>query len=186
MLLAESLGHKTLAMLVATGGLVWFLEATIFDSQHTVRGGASREAISQPVAAQVTFTATAYCTGTVTSAGVTPQRGVAAADRAVLPPGSIIDIDTGDAMLGGLYTVLDTGPNMKGRRVDLYTKSCADAVRFGRRTVQVSVLRLGWSPEHSTLGRRPEVLSKTPGASPPRWSGSSPSRSGPAVTVPAP
>ena len=155
MLLTESLGGKAVVMLVATGGLVWYLEATMFDSTKGLRRFTSLNAItSAPLAEHtVAFTATAYCRGTITSAGIAPRRGVAAADPSQLPPGSIIDVDTGDAMLGGLYTVLDTGPNMKGRRIDLFTRSCPDAVQFGRRAVRVTVLRLGWSPDRQDSRR---------------------------------
>jgi 3D (Asp-Asp-Asp) domain-containing protein len=153
MLFAESLSRKAAVIVIATGGIFWFLEARMFDSQHARRGAGAEGPAPVPSAGSVvTFTATAYCTGTVTSAGVAPQRGVAAADRSVLPTGSIVELDTGEPMMSGLYTVLDTGPNMKGRRIDLYTKNCADAVRFGRRSVQLTVLRHGWSPGAPTPG----------------------------------
>jgi hypothetical protein len=33
--------------------------------------------------------------------------------------------------------------------VDLYMWSCHEALRFGRRSIQVEVLRLGWNPQNS-------------------------------------
>jgi hypothetical protein len=52
---------------------------------------------------------------------------------------------------------MDTGPEVQGRELDLYIWSCNEALRFGRRTVQVTVLRLGWDPQASspTLISRP-------------------------------
>jgi 3D (Asp-Asp-Asp) domain-containing protein len=41
----------------------------------------------------------------------------------------------------GVYTVLDTGAKIRGRRIDIYLNDCREAVRFGRRSVQVTVLR---------------------------------------------
>ena len=84
----------------------------------------------------MTFLATAYCHGTVTAAGVDVREGIVAADPAVLPLGTVIRIGhTGRR--DGEYTVMDTGPKVRGRRVDLFMHDCAEARRFGRRTVLV-------------------------------------------------
>jgi len=45
---------------------------------------------------------------------------------------------------------MDTGPKVQGRLLDLYMWSCHEALRFGRRQVQVTVLRLGWDPKASS------------------------------------
>jgi len=47
---------------------------------------------------------------------------------------------------------MDTGPAVQGRTVDLYLWSCHDALRFGRRPIQLTVLRLGWNPQNSQPG----------------------------------
>ncbi|HWB18556.1 MAG TPA: 3D domain-containing protein, partial [Vicinamibacterales bacterium] len=52
----------------------------------------------------------------------------------------------------GIYTVLDTGPKVQGRHLDLYMWSCYEALDFGRRPVHLTVLRLGWSPTNSAPG----------------------------------
>ncbi len=44
---------------------------------------------------------------------------------------------------------MDTGPAVQGRALDLYTWSCNEALKFGRRPVHVNVLRLGWNPQNS-------------------------------------
>ncbi len=49
----------------------------------------------------------------------------------------------------GIWTVMDTGPEVKGREIDLYMWSCHDALAFGRRDVRVTILRLGWDPQQS-------------------------------------
>ena len=86
------------------------------------------------------FTATAYCTGRITASGIPVSRGIAAADAAVLPPGTVIRV-TGAASYDGTYRVLDTGGLIRNRRVDLYTPDCNAARRFGRRSVHVTVIR---------------------------------------------
>ena len=72
---------------------------------------------------------------------------VAAADPAVLPLGSIIQLDGLPDRYQGIYTVLDTGPKVQGRHVDVYMWSCHDALAFGRRSVKLTILRLGWNPK---------------------------------------
>jgi 3D (Asp-Asp-Asp) domain-containing protein len=90
--------------------------------------------------AAVPFTATAYCTGRVTAAGTSVAPGVAAADPAVLPMGTVIAI-TGAGQYDGSYSVLDTGSRVRNRHVDLFMRDCRAARRFGRRTVRVTILQ---------------------------------------------
>ncbi len=98
---------------------------------------------------KLVFTATAYCKGTTTASGVAVRRGIAAADPKVLPAGSVVTLSTGVTEFDGVYTVMDTGPKVKGRLLDLYVWSCHEALAFGRKAVEVTVLRLGWDPRES-------------------------------------
>src|SRR5229473_8471711 len=68
--------------------------------------------------ARVVFSSTAYCKGLVTSSGVAVQKGVIAADPTLLPVGSVIDFSVNDPTYDGIYTILDTGPEIHGREVD--------------------------------------------------------------------
>jgi 3D (Asp-Asp-Asp) domain-containing protein len=132
-------------------GFTLIYEVVTLDSQSAARQTALREAIDAPFpGARLTFTATAYCKGSTTASGVAAQRGVAAADPELLPVGSVIEIDAPEPQYDGIYTVMDTGPNVQGRRVDLYMWSCNEALQFGRKAVRLTVLRLGWNPRHST------------------------------------
>ncbi len=92
-------------------------------------------------------TATAYCQSGRTQAGVRARTGIVAADPRVLPVGSIVKILDGPRP--GIYTVMDTGADIKGRRIDIYIPSCARAKTFGRRAVSVVVMRRGWEPTAS-------------------------------------
>ena len=85
------------------------------------------------------FTATAYCTGTVTASGIPVSKGMVAADPAVLPLGTRIRISRA-APYNGTYWVLDTGGAIRKHRLDLYIPDCAAARQFGRRSVHVTVI----------------------------------------------
>jgi hypothetical protein len=80
----------------------------------------------------------------------------------LLPVGSVVDIDSLETRYNGIYTILDTGPSVQGRMVDIYMWSCNDALAFGRRPIHLTVLRLGWNPRATTPGfldrffKRPE------------------------------
>ncbi len=108
--------------------------------------------------ARLSFTATAYCKGTTTAAGTAVRRGIAAADRHVLPPGSVVTLSTGDQEFDGVYTILDTGPAVQGRILDLYVWSCNEALAFGRRKITATILRLGWDPRDSAQSLTERLL----------------------------
>jgi 3D (Asp-Asp-Asp) domain-containing protein len=76
---------------------------------------------------------------------VAVRAGIAASDPKMLPTGSVIQVDGLKAPYAGIYTVLDTGPEIQGREVDLYMWNCDEAVRFGRQKVTITVLRRGWA-----------------------------------------
>lgn len=83
------------------------------------------------------FIATAYCLRGKTAMGHRVRKGLIAADRRVLPLGSRVSIDGG--AYSGDYLVSDTGGAIKGKRIDIWMASCAEAKRFGRRSVTVSL-----------------------------------------------
>ena len=89
-----------------------------------------------------TFSATAYSIEGTTASGSQTRKGVVAADPRVLPLGSRIRVhDAGE--YDGEYVVRDTGPAIKGREIDIYMPSDAEAKRFGRRAVKVELLSRG-------------------------------------------
>src|SRR5262249_49172550 len=110
-----------------------------------------RETTALPTpGSRLAFSATAYCKGITTTSGVAVQSGVAAADPELLSVGSVIEIDGLPPKYNRIYTVLDTGPAVHGRAVDLYMWSCNEALTFGRRPIHVTILRLGWNPRATT------------------------------------
>ncbi len=96
--------------------------------------GADAEA-SEPA---VTFTATAYTLRGRTASGRLVSRGIIAADRRVLPLGTRVRLEAGS--YSGEYLVADTGGAVRGRRIDIWMPHNAEAMRFGRRPVKVTIL----------------------------------------------
>ena len=86
--------------------------------------------------ARGSFTATAYCLRGRTAMGHGVRRGIIAADPRVLRLGSRVNLGAG--AYSGSYLVSDTGTRVKGRKIDIWMPSCAEARRFGRRTVTVN------------------------------------------------
>jgi len=130
---------------MTAAGFVLLYEATVIDSRSVDAAAAmaAAEIVPEP-GARMVFEATAYCKGHTTKSGVRVQAGIAAADPRVLPLGSVIQVGGVPDQYKGIYTVLDTGPEVKGREIDVYIWSCYDALAFGRRKVELTVLRLGW------------------------------------------
>lgn len=95
-----------------------------------------------PSPAPMAFTATAYTIEGKTASGAQTREGICAADPAVLPFGSRIRVD-GAGQYSGEYVVKDSGRKIDGHELDLYIANDAEAKRFGKRRVQVEVVRYG-------------------------------------------
>ncbi len=168
MIIANSLWRKVFVTLVAIVGFVSLYEVTILDSQYAARQAVLREATAAPSpGARLAFSATAYCKGATTASGVPARRGVAAADPTLLPVGSVIEIDSLDTRYNGIYTIMDTGPEIQGRELDIYVWSCYEALEFGRRPVHLTVLRLGWNPRATIPTFMERLLHRRPATPPP-------------------
>jgi 3D (Asp-Asp-Asp) domain-containing protein len=89
-----------------------------------------------------TFDATAYSVKGETAGGTRARTGVVAADPKVLPLGSRIEVQ-GAGEHSGIYTVEDTGPAIKGHKIDVFVPDAHKAKKFGRKKVRVKVLKRG-------------------------------------------
>ena len=87
------------------------------------------------------YVATAYSLRGRTASGRMVAKGLIAADPRHLPLGSRVRIEAGS--WSGEYLVADTGTLVRGKRIDIWTPSTRDAMRFGRRTVKLTVLSYG-------------------------------------------
>jgi 3D (Asp-Asp-Asp) domain-containing protein len=91
------------------------------------------------------YLATAYCQPGKTQSGTKARTGIVAADPHVLPVGSVVRIV--DGLASGVYTVMDTGAQVKGRQLDIFIPDCARAEKFGHHKVRVQIIRHGWNPK---------------------------------------
>jgi 3D (Asp-Asp-Asp) domain-containing protein len=153
MFLTHSFWRKVVATLGAVVGFVFVYEATIPDSRNAAQSALEELATPPKPGSRLHFTATAYCKGDTTASGVSVRTGIAAADPALLPVGTVVQLDTPEERYDGIWTIMDTGPAVQGRIVDLYMWSCHDALKFGRRPIQLTVLRLGGNPRNTAPGR---------------------------------
>lgn len=166
LVISRSVWRKLMVTSVAIVGFVLAYEVSMFDSRDEAPPGIVDPTVPAAGARQL-FTATAYCKGTTTASGVVVRTGIAASDPALLPVGSVVNVTTGKTKYNGVYTIMDTGPRVQGRLLDLYMWSCHEALAFGRQQIELTVLRLGWNPNASTpslidrLFRRREAAAKT-------------------------
>lgn len=84
------------------------------------------------------YVATAYSLRGRTASGVYVSKGIIAADPRILPLGSRVRLEAGS--WSGEYLVADTGGRIRGRKIDIWTPSSREAMRFGRRKVKLTVL----------------------------------------------
>jgi 3D (Asp-Asp-Asp) domain-containing protein len=153
MLISRSLGRKLTATTTVACGFVFMYEATVMDFRDIpglVQTPAAQESFVPGQASHLRFTATAYCKGTTTASGVNVRTGIAAADPDLLPVGTVIQVYKLGERYNGIYTIMDTGPSVQGRHIDIYMWSCNEALELGRRDIEINVLRLGWNPKASS------------------------------------
>src|SRR6266567_1480733 len=103
-----------------------------------------------PAAQPSTYVATAYSLSGRTASGKRVARGLIAADVSVLPLGTRVHVAAGQ--YSGEYLVADTGGGVRGKHIDIWTPNPREAMRFGRRTVKLTVLSYG--PKHSRVSRK--------------------------------
>jgi 3D (Asp-Asp-Asp) domain-containing protein len=168
LLLSRSIGRKIVATGTAAVAFACLYEVTILDSRYAARRAELRETTAVPSpGARLRFTATGYCKGTMTASGVNVRTGIAAADPDLLPVGSVIQVERLDQRYNGIYTIMDTGPKVQGRHIDIYMWSCNDALQLGRRSAGLTVLRLGWNPLASTPSLVDRLFRQREAAQPP-------------------
>ena len=150
MFLSRSARRKVVVTAIAAVSFAMLYEATTLDSRYGVRIADQDELTGTPApGVRLRFTATAYCKGTMTASGVNVRSGIVAADPDLLPVGSVVQVDRLGSKYDGVYTVMDTGPKVHGRHLDLYLWNCNEALQLGRRQMLITVLRMGWNPTDS-------------------------------------
>lgn len=84
------------------------------------------------VGEQVHVSLTQYCLQGTTRRDHWVREGIVAADPRVFPLAHYVEVTMGKHFLGR-FLVDDTGGKVKGAHLDIWTPSCSDARRFGRR-----------------------------------------------------
>lgn len=110
---------------------------SISSSESSTSGKAVAE-IEAPVVSATNYVATAYSLRGKTASGRMVSKGIIAADPRILPLGSRVRLEVPG--YHGEYLVADTGGLIRGRRIDIWIPSSREAMRFGRRTVKLTVL----------------------------------------------
>jgi 3D (Asp-Asp-Asp) domain-containing protein len=94
---------------------------------------------SPPTQQPITYTmiATAYThTGYRTATGTWPSRGTIAVDPRVIPLGTRLYVDG-----YGEGVAVDTGGFIKGARIDVFMETKDEALSWGRRQVEVKIIK---------------------------------------------
>lgn len=119
-----------------------FLTCGALAQSKTNDSKSSRQAKTEPLVVKTasvvsasyrTFVATAYSLRGRTASGEQVRRGIIAADRRILPLGTVVHIEG-----MGTFVVKDTGGAIKGNRIDIWMPN--GAMKFGRRRVQLRVI----------------------------------------------
>lgn len=113
------------------------------NASGTLKGNVTETSGELPAAVSppASYIATAYSLRGRTASGRFVAQGIIAADPRVLPLGSRVRLEAG--RWSGEYLVADTGGKIKGRKIDIWTPSTREAMRFGRRKVKLTVLSYG-------------------------------------------
>ena len=148
-------GSALIATALLTGSLIFSartLSAGTLSSQSQkqipVEVSAPVGSVGEKIAAEeayevapATYVATAYSLRGRTASGRMVAKGLIAADPRHLPLGSRVRLEAG--AYSGEYLVADTGSMVRGKRIDIWTPTSREAMRFGRRPVKLTVLSLG-------------------------------------------
>lgn len=100
-------------------------------------GGGGGNTVPPPPPAsgsKMTVSSTGYCLVGYTATGVPTSPGVVAVDPTVIPLGTRMYVPG-----YGEGVAADTGSAVKGRTIDVWFSSCADAMAWGRRTVTITL-----------------------------------------------
>lgn len=80
---------------------------------------------------------TSYCQGSVTATGTKARWGVIAVDPNIIPFGTKVYIPQFDKV----FIAEDTGGAIKGNKIDIFMEDSNDAINWGRRNIDIYILK---------------------------------------------
>jgi 3D (Asp-Asp-Asp) domain-containing protein/peptidoglycan hydrolase CwlO-like protein len=105
------------------------------DQSAALTGGGTSVPPAPPAnGTKMTVSSTGYCLKGNTATGVPTSPGVVAVDPAVIPLGTRMFVPG-----YGAGVAADTGSAVLGRTIDVWFKSCAEAMAWGRKTVTITL-----------------------------------------------
>ena len=129
--------------------------ATLVEPENASKNTATEVLTRTVIVPGEIYSATAYSLRGRTASGKPVARGVIAADPRVLPIGTRVRVEAG--AWSGEYVVADTGGAVRGRRIDIWTPTSGEAMRFGRRAVKLTILEVG-GKRARTASVRPRLV----------------------------
>ena len=144
--ISRSTRRKVAVLVIAVVGFVLLYEAGC----STPAAPGCRWRKRRPSRQPAPLRATAYCKGTTTASGVVrAHRCRRRRSRRCCLSAAWSTSRPANEIQRRLHRD-GHRPEVQGRELDLYMWSCHEALRFGRKAVQVTVLRLGWDPTASS------------------------------------
>jgi 3D (Asp-Asp-Asp) domain-containing protein len=128
----QELNQAQIAHLAAQAAEAGQQSAELTDSSG---GGGTTVPPAPPVnGTKMTVSSTGYCLNGNTATGVPTSKGVVAVDPTVIPLGTRMYVPG-----YGEGVAADTGSAVKGKMIDLWFSSCADAMAWGWKTVTITL-----------------------------------------------
>jgi 3D (Asp-Asp-Asp) domain-containing protein len=128
---------KILLLLIS---LITFTETAYAQVMMIATDGAERPRVVKTVYSRIVdakkFKASAYSLRGKTASGERVRYGIIAADPRVLPLHTKVYIEG-----MGTFVVKDTGGAIRNNRIDIWFSNRKNAIRFGRRNVQLKVIK---------------------------------------------
>ena len=126
-------GAITLVTCLACGNEPPAFDDRLPEQSHPAVVVAPGRGVADSSSALIPVEISAYCLTGRTARGGWARQGIVAADKSVFPLGGYIELWIGEKY-SGRYLVDDTGPAIKGKRIDLWMPDCERARSFGMRT----------------------------------------------------
>jgi len=136
-LVEEIVLSKPVDELVKKGSKVEVAVSTSRGESSRPQGTTTSSSQSSSNREHMSVVSTAYYTGSITATGTKTRWGVIAVDPRIIPYGTKVYIPQFDQV----FVAEDTGGAIKGNKIDIYMNDRSSAINWGRRTIDIYVLK---------------------------------------------